>query len=295
MPPTIKGLLRRGSGAAVRLKALGTQAPPSRQALPPRMTSVVDIVSQHMLAIDGVTRVTLDTVQMGPPAMVRVAARGWSPSLHGVNLRMSTRVDLSLGADAVAEQVLIGIAGALNVQRQRSLCASRLMGRVEPLDLGHAVDLEHVHVDASLDALCRTAGYTLRGQLPTVVRRLHEPVTDHDGGPIHATNVGFVAERGHAGHDGASMIREAGLMIPYDGTDERPPFIYDGASLSIHAPAIPETAAVLMAGRPLGDLIHLHPALDGRIVETIEQRDTDRHAITVRLVRALTPFRDLAP
>lgn len=282
-----------GSLAAVTLLPpnAAVTTTPSRQSLPPHMMTVIDMVSGRMHDIDGVSRVTVDTLGTGTTASVRITARGWSPSLHPVRLQLRVQDDVTRTVEEVAMGILKGLAPALDRQRGRAASAKRLTGRVEPLDIGYGVDLQHMHVDASLDGLCRTAGYALADQLPAVVRRIHELASDHDGGLEHRVAVGFVAE--HPGSRGGETIREAGLMIPCDATGDRPSFIYDGAVLTIYAPPVPETMAAMMPGRPLRDLVMLHPSLDDRIVGTIGQQHVDKQHITITLKRDLVPFRSL--
>ena len=286
---------------AIIPRVMARLVPPQRPRIP-RVTNVIDRISQEMLAIDGLTQVTLDTVAMGPPPHVRVAARGWSPSLHPIRILLDVRVDLAREAHEIAADILDRIAPELDEQRRRSKAAYDLFGRIEPLDLGHAVDLDHLWIDVSLDPLCRVAGYTLREHLPAIIRRVHGPTVDHRGGPVHGTLAGFVAERERASADGG-FVREAGVMIPFDGTEgvgcqdgrpPHPPFAYDGATLSIHAEPVPETVAALLVGRPLSDLVRLHPALDRRTIASIDQVEIGRHRITVKFTPELTPFKELA-
>lgn len=282
--PAIMGMLGAGKRPAV-----------------PQITSVVDRVSQELLAIDGLGRVTLDTIRTGQPARVCVAARGWSPSLHWINLKFKADVDLTQSPGRIAADILQAIAPGVERQRLRSKAAHDMFGRIVPLDVGFAADVHHMWVDASLDPLCRVAGNTLAGHLPAVVKRIHEPIMDHDGGPVHGTMAGYVEEREAPDVEGG-MIREAGVLLPFDGTEgtgcedgrpPHPPFLYDGATLSIHTDPIPETVAATLPGRPLSDLVLLHPALDRRTIASIEQAENGRHRITIRFVRELIRYRDL--
>jgi hypothetical protein len=45
---------------------------------------------------------------------------------------------------------------------------------------------------------------------------------------------------------------------------------YDGLALTTRRVRVPETALVHAVGRPLGDLMTIHPAIDHRIVKTAD-------------------------
>lgn len=209
-----------------------------------------------------------------PTHVVRVHASCWAPSLHEADLQIGHRTTTALRDPAIGAELLQAFALAIQRQRHRAEAGLR-HGIARPLPLTQAkrriddrlvqpaLEMRHMHVDAALAVVAADSGLV---DLPEVLRagvkRLLD-TGDHSAEP----------------HDGEDLIvGETDVIIDDDGTravgtrvtlrsEPGCSIHYDGTMVSIHGRPLAETLLTAAAGRPLGDLVRLHPALDARIVK----------------------------
>ena len=210
---------------------------------------------------------------------------GWSPSLHATC--MTQGVDVPEGADdaARAQAIVDGMAQPLARLSMRAEEAAAL-GFDSPMTAARSPHVDHLHADASLIEISGRRR-DLRTSAMEAVRAAHASTgASAIGATVHSIN-GHVIERQAT----RPCIREVCWPITIDG-GEMPRF--DGSVLSLKAPALPVTVTGAMRGRALGDLVRLHPALDGRIVNQFHVDDLgDETLYTMTFEPAHRPLRDI--
>lgn len=209
-----------------------------------------------------------------PTHVVSVHASCWAPSLHEADLQIGHRTTTALRDPAIGDELLEAFAPAIERQRRRAEAGLR-HGIARPLPLilvkkriggsvvQPVVEMRHMHVDAALPVLAADNGLV---DLPDVLR----------AGVLRLLDTG---DHGSEPHDGEDLIvgendvivdeggvRAVGTRIALHSEPGRSVH-YDGTMVSIQGRPLAETIVAAATGRPLGDLVRLHPALDTRIVK----------------------------
>jgi hypothetical protein len=212
-----------------------------------------------------------------PTHVVRVHASCWAPSLHEADLQIGHRTTTALKDPAIGDELLEAFASAIGRQKRRAEAGLR-HGIARPLPLtlvkrrvGGAlvqpvIEMRHMHVDAALPVLAADNGLVdLPGVLREGVMRLLD-AGDHSAEP----------------HDGDDLVvGEADVIVWNAGTmavgtrvalrsEPGRSIHYDGTTVSIQGRPLAETMLAGAAGRPLRDIVQLHPAIDARIVRNAQ-------------------------
>lgn len=240
-------------------------------------TDVVDELLRGMNAaqahIPGMGRVAtgFDTMKAG---LTRLQFRGWSPSLHAVLIQMTvderTAEDLILSTETLRRVVAI--------QRSRAE-RGRRRGRRTPYAVTNRPHLAHLHVDQALSMLTAMSQYSLKATLRSRIEDMHR-FTSYDGGANHISDNTAVHE---VDHEGAAISIAMTEITVRDGV------VFDGSSLVVDHDRLPDTTLAALVGRPLSDLVGIHPVIDGRIIQAARNMppsalgSRSRHAVHVTL------------
>jgi hypothetical protein len=235
-----------------------------------------------------------------------VTVDGWSPSLHGLHMQWTLVIGPSLDVEDQTASALSSIATLLQTQRDRAAAALALPCRPSafPLDQGgNRYAYMHLDVDASAlaviigdddhrytrspphtpeqaarhrESVLDTPALDRMGDLGTYVSDLHRGTTDHDGGPsLRWRDVTVSERRGRRVLDWVQLVRTPGHKGPSGQGMLR------GTTLTLDPVAIPETLADLLPGRPLRDLVDIHPMLSDRIIRRLRTLTNGRVSVTL--------------
>lgn len=210
-----------------------------------------------------------------------VAFRGWSPSLFALDHRVAVEVDGRPSDQDFPAAALEAVEGIIDRQTTRQRGAS-FFGLSAPLDAS-AKDLElrHLTVDRALPVIAGMANEHFMQEIVEGIRALHRRVADTDADAlVDGTSYSLICGLGHfVGTTIGCNVRK-GLAL-----------VYDGVSLKIIGACVPEMALLALAGRPLRDLVSLHPEIDARIIKSAgsEPAGKSRH-IRVELVPDVAPL-----
>lgn len=228
-------------------------------------------LAASFLSIPGVMLRRIDEVSR-KTGMARISMEidGWSPSLHTISIQYMRDVPLVDG-EVTSDGIRKAYHDALIEQSARS-AAGIHMGLYAPLTMdtpkrsGYAgggkppyLEMRHLLVDASLPAVIAADSEDPVRTLKRVVRNLHTQAEDWQGGSFVADGVGLVMECGL----GRLVGSETHIDMPRGHSAT-----FNGLSLGIHGTAIPESVLEQAVGRPLRDIVAVHPALDSRIVRS---------------------------
>ena len=241
---------------------------------------------------------------------------GRSPSLHSIVIELPVRLATAADVQDQVDDILGQIDGVLDRQRARAAAGLELAGAAAsafPLTTGRAglVSIMHLHVDASAlamvvagengsvrshawtpeqarrvrDAETMTSCWTRIREIGDHVQQLHNTADRYAGGGTLRKGSLAVAER--------SKMRVAewsqGVRTPGSGATSCQGILH-GGTLALDPFELPETLARAMSGRPLRDLVSIHPMLDGRIVRQVRTGATAGPSITLEPV--LVPLSD---
>ena len=240
-------------------------------------------------AIPGVASVRMDhmpTRQMGIPpnlpANMHLAVRfdGWSPSLHG----RPVAINLNCGSGTpgeIARRLGMALCDVLARQSLRARDASAHGIRLPTT--GPHLSTRHLHIDAALLAINRQWGVDVEGEVACGIDEIHRRTDRYHGGDRLESGGYHVVETLDRATGG--MIRSIGLRTSFlaKGEVRSTQAIFDGWALDVfNMPILPHTVLAGIVGRPLGDLVSLHAALNGRIVRGIRADDHEdgRYTLT---------------
>lgn len=242
-------------------------------------------------------------------ASVVVGISGWSPSLHGVEIEYDLTIEAPASSDLTANAapphetaragieraILDALEPGLAIQRARAERAA-LLGIPFPVssNLQDSRDLLHLHLDASQAAIVversmhhgQTPAEALRTFIAMPLRELHRNAVDHRGGHRLGSDAFDVLD--HEGRSDVAFLTDllSDPRFSHPGIGA----IMKGRSISITGLAVPDTLLTASEGRLLGDLIRLHPYLDGRRVEKVVTSPDDAAGFVVHLVPDPRPF-----
>jgi hypothetical protein len=228
--------------------------------------------------------------------IVSVHATCWAPSLHEADLQIGHRTTTALTDPAIGGELLEAFAPVIERQRRRAETGLKYgIARPLPLQRPHrriggrlvepVIEMRHMHIDAALPILAAANGLV---DLPDVLRagvlRLLDSgdhsAEPHDGGDL------VVGENDVIMDDAGVMA--VGTHVVLHSAPGRS-IRYDGSMVTIRGLPLAETLIAAAGGRPLRDLVQLHPALDSRIIRhTDASRDLD--VIHVVLEPRWTPW-----
>lgn len=212
---------------------------------------------------------------------------GWSPSLHRLDHRLTVHPAADVEEADYAGSVIDAATGILQRQTMRHR-AGMEFGLSYPLpansDFKDPPETRHLTVDSALPLFSPAGDADLVEELQEAIGLMHQRVCEEDGDALFASNA-------YALHCGLGHL--VGANVEREATGCR--MVYNGMSLDIYGPSVPETAITQLAGRPLGDLMLIHPAIDGRIVRTAESGDAGQSPrLKVTLVPDAVPFTSIA-
>lgn len=204
---------------------------------------------------------------------------GWSPTLHKVQVRR--RESLHLRQEAIDEALTYftrTFDQLAALQRQRSADAG-VLGYARPLPTR---EIGHLDIDKAFAILREDGPEATRAAVLEAVRRAHAATNEYDGGnALHASGVLL----------GDSLDAESGrwLRICAPNVKLRSPdgsfrATLRGFELELDADHRPEETLAEFEGRPLRDLLEIHPLLDGRTIRTVSNRTwKNRPGLIVRM------------
>lgn len=212
----------------------------------------------------GDVRVTADAF----PSMFRlmVAFSGWGPSLHQVRALRMPEYHLDPATfDLIRahEEERIERMAALQVDRVAE--AARL-GAKRPFTNGQ---IDHLHIDKALPSILGRSD--TRAWLVEAMRRAlaSHGAIGYEGG--HRFKSGGVLLGDQRQEDG-TWIRLLAPHLKLRSADGRRHATLRGFDLEIECDHLPDVMLNALAGRELGTLVRLHPMLDGRIIQKVENR-----------------------
>ena len=205
-----------------------------------------------------------------PRPLVSADVRGRSPSLHAVAMDWHTVLPdewsperMEADTSGMVDHLVRAYGHKLTIQRERAKAGIAVD---EPFPMKtlheHMLRYDHLHVDRGALALAIAKPgmtpvanlSTLRSIVAKEVKDLHYNVSKYRGGATLDNNGGRIDEMA----DGRRMLR---IKAHFGGKA----MMY-GSHLTIHGKTLPEQVVLALAGRPLGEVAEVHPALDGRIV-----------------------------
>lgn len=233
--------------------------------------------------------------------LFEIAVDGWSPSLHFISMQWLAPIlitdqvmdDIATNPGAFGATIVTMLAPRIAAQRARADAGLEL-GWVIPNDLDrprpeHRTRIDHLMVDRSIADFVRDADRSRQPQVPTLERDLakaidylHKHAFDDRGGPLLTSQTPrcWVEERDDGTrHCGTHVtIRQDPSLLGPDGRFA-PGLMraaHDGRVLTVvpgNGDVIPETVTLAAVGRPLRDIIELHPAYDDRIIQSATMID----------------------
>lgn len=247
----------------------------------------------HGVAVTRIDRVEEDSAR----TRLSVEIDGWSPSLHRLAIRYLRDVPKDHDGEINDNAARIAFQNAVVEQVARSH-AGMHMGLHAPLPLdipkrgGGAgagskplgIEMRHLLVDASLPALIAADDEDPVRILKGAIRDLHTQPEDSEGGSFVANGSAMVIECG--------LGRLVGVDTHIDVKGH--PSSFDGLALHVNNVDVPETLLAQAAGRPLRDIVSVHPSLDDRIVRTADTDPSGRGGIIVSLEPSLITFGEVA-
>lgn len=215
---------------------------------------------------------------------IEITYTGWSPTLH--RLRHVIKVEVGVRPDSrqYAEAVADAISPIMEEQVQRHREGMRF-GLSAPLPIGikgTSPETRHLTMDTSLAIVAAFAEDDLLEDLPDALERMHR--TDaRELGPAIMDGNAYGIESGLGHIVGKSMSWDISREVHVS---------CDGLAIEIYGRTAPETMLLQMPGRPLSELIQLHPELDRRIVQTAESGES-RNSMRIRFVPEVVPYVDI--
>jgi hypothetical protein len=212
----------------------------------------------------GDVRVTSDAF----PSVFRlmIAFIGWGPSLHQARVLRMPEYHLDPTTfDAIQAQEEERIDRLASLQVDRVAEAARL-GTAKPFTSGQ---IGHLHIDKALPSILGRSD--TRAWLVEAMRRAlgSHGAVGYEGG--HRFRSGGVVLGDQRQEDG-TWIRLLAPHLKLRSTDGRRHATLRGFDLEIECDHLPDVVLNALPGRELGTLVRLHPMLDGRIIQSVENR-----------------------
>lgn len=236
-----------------------------------------------LAGIPSVRDVQVRSNHYGDVFRLMTAFKGWSPSLHGVSIQQTREYhDDPVNHAAIEEQETDRIAQMARLQAERAADARRLERR-EPFSRGQ---IGHLSIDAALPSI--VGRDDVRLWLVEAVRRAYGSTMHHAGG--HKFESGGVLI-GDQRQDDGTWIRLLAPHLKLRSDDGRRHATLRGFDLDVEADHLPDTMLSALEGRELGNLVRLHPILDGRIISQIRNRThKSRPGIIVTIALDVDPI-----
>ena len=202
---------------------------------------------------------------------INLHVTGRSPSLHRQSWYWSTIISLTGGDDVIAACAVDSLKDALALQHERAADGIAL-GYAHPLVMneGYAgmepVEIGHLGMDRATLAIRLSelpSGASAKDEmkrLQDIVRAVHREPTTGDKRTIRNPWATITDLYGRG--------RQLNIRTPLPLASGRSAS-YDGKRLTLPAAALPDTVMTALQGRPLGDLVAVHPLLDGRTIRRI--------------------------
>jgi len=251
--------------------------------MPTPSSSTSDTLSDRLTAelkaattgINGVSaqHVGVVVLHTGGHFIIRTSFTGWSPVLHETRIVHERQYEPT-GVDGTVvplddftppSQVLDMLVA---IQRARSVDAARLGHRhwLAKREIGH------VSIDRALPDILKHGHATTRMAVHEAIARAHSSIHDYRGGPTLKAGGVVLTER--LGADG-EWIRLAlpNLKIAHPVTGRRFATLHGfELDIDIETGHLPDTVVAALPGHGVGDVVCLHPILDGRPITKAVRR-----------------------
>lgn len=230
---------------------------------------------------------------------MEITIEGRSPTLHKFTMEWRFNVDPAQTNDAMKRQIIDQIGTWLDIQRQRAAAGERLGHAFGlPLNSYTKTEVSHLHIDAS--ALAIRIRALLRDNT-SIEMALSDVRTAID--TVHSRNgTGVVVGGRNITRSRVTICEQGGMRIvecetPLLKEQRGGPFhriFMHGRTITVENADIPVAIRASISGRPLREVVVVHPHLDNRIVETVGETRADdgSPAITLRLAKAYVPISD---
>ena len=221
--------------------------------------------------ICGVTPGNVGLVKTDPTGtLLRITYTGWSPSLHAVDYDIEAFSPWQPDDPRLHRLPCETLERALDVQRRR-LEAGVAIGLHRPLEAPRpafvGVQTSHLVASKALIDLANALGHDFGEDIQEDLANLHHSDEADGLSEDLGDDRSWVSER--------NGMRACGRSVPIGEQDNGRWLIYDGIHLSIGGRQVSETAAIQLAGRPLRELVEVHPVLDGLTMAAIENASFD--------------------
>jgi len=261
---------------------------------------------RHRLAglFGGISGVGVQRLGVTTKGQVSVEMQGWSPSLHRIDIQYARDMGGVAPEDLTTHMVDKAFMDAIVEQGERSKAgmfmelhaplplrpsepASAMRNPVKRSSMFAKAEMRHLLVDASLPAVAASDGEDLDSMLRKLLDETHRAGKAWEGGSYVSDLTGHIIECGLGRVIGAEVdVTLSNAPGGGYGT-------YDGLALHLRGVTLPETVLIHAAGRPLGDMIKVHPALDGRVVQMAET-EAGAAAMVVRFEPSLIEYERMA-
>lgn len=212
---------------------------------------------------------------------IEIRMNGWSPTLNGISMRFDTAVCSRINGRAttleeIVHEATTRLQAILDRQRERAKDAAA-RGMAKPASSG---TVEHIDTDVAFARVVASVGKDPAGVLDGAMRRGHsDSNVDAKGGRILAVSGAHVAEypidEGH-------WIRVCLPHVKLRDAQGRHTVTWRGHEIEVPSAQLPDSVLTTLVGRPLGDLVMVHPLLDGRIIRKAQMKtDKARSAVVV--------------
>ena len=228
-----------------------------------------DLRAHLARAVDSIPRITgaRVTAKTYPKHFaVDIRMEGWSPTLHAVRIVRIDSLQMTRAAlDEAADVLPRAIDAIATLQRSRAQDAAR-MGHARPLPTR---EIGHLDIDPALPALRGDGPDATRKAILEAVRRAHSTSNDYSGGA--AMRAGGVLLGDRRAEDGR-WLRICAPNVKLRSVDGRRQATLRAFELDLEAEHLPDTVLAALAGRPLRDLVEIHPLLDDRTIRKAANR-----------------------
>lgn len=195
-----------------------------------------------------------------------VSFTGWSPSLHRISIRVREHASDEASKEKTFVRLMAKCRTTIERQGRRAEAAAKL-GYHHNLPNGR---VEHLQIDEAMIAIARDGGTDLMGSVRNAIGKLHDRMAIDHGGRVLSRVDMMVVECGE--QDRLRCVAPT-IKIRRDGQVVGR---HSGPWIRINANHLPETTLTALIGRPVKDLVHLHGALDDRIIQRAENRSVGK-------------------
>lgn len=224
-----------------------------------RVDEALKAFRSALTEISGLEDVSVEkSADQGPAATISLTFRGYSPSLHGTWIRAVEPIQ-----DEEGEGIATFVTRFTSViERQRRRAAdAKALGHGKPLPKNA---IGHLQIDTAVPPLALENGTDLVGMVVNLIGTLHRHDRLHKGG-------GMMSRAGMAIGEiprGDEVWRYVAPTTRIHVGDHKKAASLHGHQLRVAGATMPDTILNAMVGRTVGDLVRLHPAIDGRIVRS---------------------------